>query len=86
MAEKYRCIASTSYTGLKNISNFTIGILFDLLTALWKHTEKKELIFITLIVIMFFIVVQMISSAFPSKQVRLKELKYFLQLYKNQVA
>jgi hypothetical protein len=74
-------IASTENTGLKKASNFMLGIILGILTALWKHTNINQLLLIAFILVLFYLIIEMINSAFPSKVLKLKELKYFMQLF-----
>ena len=74
-------IAQSSGSGLKKFASFSSGILIGLLATFWRKLDTNELIYIGIILISFTAFVCFILFLKPSRIEKLKEMKYFMQLY-----
>ncbi|OCH02039.1 hypothetical protein A6D98_02985 [Aliivibrio fischeri] len=74
-------IVQSSGSGMKKFASFSSGILIGLLATFWRKLDTNELIYIGIILISFTAFVCFILFLKPSRIEKLKEMKYFMQLY-----
>jgi hypothetical protein len=79
-------ISESTGTSVRKFSSFGFGIFLGVLGTFWKKLETTELIYVGLTLLAVGIFVGFIISLFPSRIEKLKEMKYFMQLYRREVS
>lgn len=79
-------ISESTGTSVRKFSSFGFGIFLGVLGTFWKKLETTELIYVGLTLLAVGIFVGFIISLFPSRIERLKEMKYFMQLYCREIS
>jgi len=79
-------ISQSTGTSMQRFSSFSFGIFLGILGTFWKKLETTELVYVSLTLLAIGIFIAFIISLFPSKIEKLKEMKYFMQLYCREVS
>jgi len=74
-------IESSSGSIVKGFLGIVLAVSAGILTAVWKKVAIEDLILIGLSFAAFAAVIAIALSLFPSKEERLKEMKYFVKLF-----
>ncbi len=75
-------IESSDPAGIRKASTFSFGILAGIFAALWKQLDIKALLLIVFSMVMVILFLNLIAILFPANVERLRELKYFMLLYR----
>ena len=77
-------IASTNSSFRTMILTFIFGLVLGLFATMWSYFDLDILMKLSLLIIVSSLVVVMIISLIPSKLEKLKELRYFMLMYKSE--
>lgn len=78
-------IASSSSVNVKRFGGFCFGILIGILASYWRTLSAEELIWVGASLIVMGLLIAFVLFLFPSKMENLKEMKYFMKLYTNEI-
>jgi len=78
-------ISESAGNSVRTFSNFGFGVLLGILATFWKKLETTDLIYVGLTLLVVGVFIGIVISLFPSRIEKLKEMKYFMQLYCREV-
>jgi len=69
-----------------NLSSLSAGLFLGVLGSFWRKLNTTELIYVGISFVIISLFIAFIISLFPSRIEKLKEMKYFMQLYCREVS
>ncbi|MCK6265886.1 hypothetical protein KP803_21755 [Vibrio sp. ZSDE26] len=74
-------IAGSAGSVLKKFASFSGGVLLGFSTAVWRQLDTSELLYVGSALVALCLFVMFVLLLIPSKVEKLREMKYFMQLY-----